>query len=255
MVYLLKEQKGERLMFSNTNLKKLNALEMDIYEYVIAHKDEISSLRIRELAKLVNVSTTSILRFCNKLDCAGFTEFKIKFKMALEESEHRNIQTDINLTIANLERMAVSDIDQKIAEAVTLIADSSHIVFLGLGSSGILCKYAVRFLFSFGIVSSYVDDPYFPHNIKFEEGTSFIIISVSGETPDVLGFIHNFKRHKGKLVSVTNYGNNTISQLSDVNIPYYVNPEFIGISNITTQLPVIYILETLAKQLYNLKQA
>lgn len=242
-------------MFSNSNLKKLNLLEMDIYEYVMAHKESIPSMRIRDLAKEVNVSTTTILRFCNKLDCAGFTEFKIKFKMMLEENNQRYIQTDISLAIANLERMSVSDVDQKITEAVSVISNANHIVFLGLGSSGLLCKYAVRFLFSFGIVSSYIDDPYFPRTIEFEENTSFVIISTSGETPDVLGFINNFKQRRGNVVSITNYGNNTISQLSQVNIPYYVNPEFIGESNITTQLPVIYILEAMAKQLYNLRHS
>ncbi|WP_416207874.1 SIS domain-containing protein [Enterococcus sp. HY326] len=148
--------------------------------------------------------------------------------------------------------MAVSDIDQKIIQASQYIHDSTNIVFLGLGSSAILCKYAVRFLFSFGIVSSYVDDPYYPQDIRFPEETVFIIVSVSGDTPDTIQFINNFKKHHGKVISITNYANNTISRLSDVNIPYYVHPEFIGLSNITTQVPVIYILESIGKQVYKL---
>lgn len=239
-------------MFSHEKLKNLNSLEMDIYEFVITHKEEISSMRIRDFAKSVNVSTSTILRFCNKLGYSGFSEFKIKFKIFIEEKKEFSISnTDIHLTIANLERMAVSDVDKKIIEASLLISKATHIVFLGLGSSSILCKYAVRLLFSFGIVSSYVDDPYYPQDIRFSEETVFIIISVSGDTPDTIQFVNNFKKHCGKVISITNYANNTISKLSDVNIPYYVHPEFIDLSNVTTQIPVVYILESIAKRTYS----
>lgn len=239
-------------MFNNENLKKLNSLEIDIYEFVLINKEKVPNMKIRELAKLVNVSTTTILRFCNKLGYAGFTEFKIKLKMYLNDQEELPLHSDIQLVIANFERMAVSGVDNQIYEASKYLSQANNIVFLGLGSSAILCKYAVRFLFSFGIVSSYIDDSYYPRNISFPEDTVFVVISVSGDTPDTLEFIHNFKKSKGKLISITNYGNNTISKLSDINIPYYVHPEFISYSNITTQVPVIYILESLGKLIYNL---
>ncbi|MDH6365393.1 DNA-binding MurR/RpiR family transcriptional regulator [Enterococcus sp. PF1-24] len=240
-------------MFTTNNLKKLNDLEMDIYEYVITNKEIVPSMRIRDLAKAVNVSTTTILRFCNKLGCSGFTEFKIKLQLELETGNTVNVQSDIQLTIANLERLAVSGIDEKILEASEILSAAKNIVFLGMGSSAILCKYAVRSLFSFGIIASYVDDPYYPLNVDFPEETVFIIVSVSGDTPDVVQFINNFKKKHGKVISITNYTNNTISRLSDLNISYYVHPEFIGMSNITTQVSVIYILESLAKNTYKLK--
>jgi DNA-binding MurR/RpiR family transcriptional regulator len=42
--------------------------------------------------------------------------------------------------------------------------------------------------------------------------------------------------------------------MSDLNIPYYVTEEFFEEANITTQVPVVYILESMAREIYKLNQ-
>lgn len=56
-------------MFSTEVLKRLNELEMYLYDYIIynKNKNKIPYMKIRELAKETNVSTTTIIRFCNKV--------------------------------------------------------------------------------------------------------------------------------------------------------------------------------------------
>ena len=63
-------------MFSYEQIQSLNELEMEVYNYVIVHLEQVSHMRIRELAESAHVSTSTILRFCNKLGCDGYTEFK-----------------------------------------------------------------------------------------------------------------------------------------------------------------------------------
>lgn len=41
-----------------------------------------------------------------------------------------------------------------------------------------------------------------------------------------------------------------IARISDKNVSYYVTEEFFDTSNITTQIPVIFILEEMARRVY-----
>ena len=49
---------------------------------------------------------------------------------------------------------------------------------------------------------------------------------------------------------MTNSANSTIARISDLNIPYYINVETYQETNITSQLPVVYLLEYLAREVY-----
>ena len=40
-------------------------------------------MTIRELAEAAGVSTTTVLRFCRKLQCEGYSEFRVRFKLYL----------------------------------------------------------------------------------------------------------------------------------------------------------------------------
>ena len=74
-------------MFSHSAIASLNNLEMMVYNYVIKNRDKVMYMTIRELADAAGVSTTTILRFCRKLNCDGYSEFRVRFKLYLEQNE------------------------------------------------------------------------------------------------------------------------------------------------------------------------
>ena len=74
-------------MFSHAAIASLNNLEMLVYNYVIKNRDKVMYMTIRELADAVGVSTTTVLRFCRKLKCEGYSEFRVRFKLYLEQNE------------------------------------------------------------------------------------------------------------------------------------------------------------------------
>ena len=53
------------------------------------------------------------------------------------------------------------------------------------------------------------------------------------------------------LISVTNNANSVLARMADCNISYHVAEAMVNERNVTTQIPVIYTLETLAKKIYN----
>ncbi|MCM3160687.1 hypothetical protein [Metabacillus litoralis] len=44
-------------------------------------------MRIRNLADETHVSTSTIMRFCKKLNCEGFSELKVKQKLVIDEKK------------------------------------------------------------------------------------------------------------------------------------------------------------------------
>ena len=67
-------------MFSYKQIAKLNDTETNIYQYVIKNINNVLKMSVRDLAEETYVSTATIVRFCQKLGCDGFVEFKTKLK-------------------------------------------------------------------------------------------------------------------------------------------------------------------------------
>ena len=53
-------------MFSYEEIQKYNETDIHIYKYIVSNIDKIQYMTIRELANELQVSTSTILRFCNK---------------------------------------------------------------------------------------------------------------------------------------------------------------------------------------------
>ncbi|MBE6053871.1 MAG: MurR/RpiR family transcriptional regulator [Clostridium sartagoforme] len=237
-------------MFSYNRIQNLNELELSLYNYIMKNSDKVIYMRIRELANEAHVSTTTILRFCKKLDCEGFSEFKLKFKMYLEEAGGKNLADNTSMIIDFLKKAQGVEYREKIDLVCKQLEDASTIVFVGIGFSGILSKYAARYLSAVGKNGVYIDDPFYPLNFKYSENYVTIAFSVSGETPTVIDHINRLKRKGSKIISITNNEDSTLAKISDINIGYYVQQDKTEDNDITTQVPALYIIETIGRKLY-----
>lgn len=238
-------------MFSYEVIQSLNNLELTLYEYIMKHSKKVIYMGIRELASEAHVSTTTILRFCKKLNCEGFTEFKLKFKMYIEENNIKKVNDDTSEIINFLKNIDDSALDKRLEILCELVMSANTIMFVGIGSSGILCKYAARYFSAIGKFAVHIDDPFFPKNFSCNGKSLVIALSVSGETDSTIENITRFKEEGCSIVSITNTENCTIAKISDLNLPYYVQQVKANYSDITTQLPVLYIIERIGKKLYN----
>ena len=209
-------------MFSYEVIQSLNNLELSLYEYIMKNKKKVIYMRIRELADEAHVSTTTILRFCKKLNCEGFSEFKVKFKMYIEENNMKKVSDDTSEIINFLKNIEKSDLDKRLDNLCDMVKMANTIIFLGIGSSGILCKYAARYFSAIGKFTFHIDDPFFPKNFRCHGPCLVIALSVSGETESTIENIDRFKQEGCSVASITNSENCTIAKMSNLNIPYYV---------------------------------
>lgn len=240
-------------MFGYEILQSYNDLEMLVYNYIMEHKEEVKYMTIRELAEAVHVSTSTIVRFCKKTGCDGYSEFKVQFKLFLkEEKESKKPQikdTAIDEITYFLHTVTSNQYEASINQVTQVIREARQLIFIGIGTSGILGKYGARYFSNLGKYSQYIEDPYYPIGEDMES-TVVIALSESGETQQVVRLAERFKRHKCKLFSITNGTACTLTKMSDYHLSYFVTRRMVHEEyNITTQVPVIYLLETIGRRL------
>ena len=236
-------------MFSYEIIQNFNDLEMIIYQYITEHKQEVKYMTIRELAEATHVSTSAIVRFCKKNGCDGYSEFRTKFKIYLSEERKKQPRNGIDEITNFFQNVSNPEFERKLSAAASAIGFAKQLIFIGIGTSGCLAKYGARYFSNLDKFSMHIEDPYFPIG-KEMESTVVIALSVSGETPEVVNLAENLKFHGCKLISITNKSSCSLARMSDCNIAYYVTESTTHNEyNTTTQVPVIYLLETLGKMI------
>ena len=86
---------------------------------------------------------------------------------------------------------------------------------------------------------------------KIFEGCSVVVLSVSGEIDQTIRLVNTLKSLNCNIISITNRENCTLSKISNHNISYYVPYTKHNMNDMPTQIPVMYIIETIAKRLLN----
>lgn len=239
-------------MFSHEEIQSFNDLELSVYQYIIKNKEKISYMKIRELAQEAHVSTTTVLRFCKKLGCEGYSEFKIRFKMHLTREEEQQSGPGREVLVDCISRMESEEFNSVLKQAVELLKQFNYIIFIGVGNSGILGKYGARYFSNVGRFALCIDDPFTPVYIGNSSETAVIALSVSGETSEILNLANQFKSRGCALISITSSSNCTLAKISDCNLSYHLQPQKLAkYYDITSQVPVIYALELLGQQLYD----
>lgn len=241
-------------MFSPDIIRDLSPIQLSIYNYLLDNKEKVAYMKIREFAHESHVSTTSILKFCQKLGFYSYTEFRMAFRQYLQEDKKQSLLTnDTSEIIDFLKRSDSVEFNQQINEITKSILEAKQTIFIGSGNSGVMAKYGARFLSSIGELTLYIDDPHYPIKGNLFSDSVVIICSVSGESNDIITHINSFKSKNCTIISITNNQSSTISKMSDINLSYYISQNKNDRYDITSQIPVISIIEKIGRKLYQLK--
>lgn len=231
-------------MFTKEQMKQFNTLDMKIYEYMITHELEFPYMSIREFADEVSTSTASILRFCRKWGYDGFKELKYVFKNDLKEKALLK-KYDFAEIVHCIEKLDSPFYREKFNEAIMMIGNADIILFMGIGDSGIIAEYGARCFTNYGKLSVSIKDPYF--KVAFSgENCVVIALSVSGETVEIIHLAKGCKESGAKIITISATENNTLSKLSDLVIPYYINRRRVDDRELTSQIPTMSIIEKIA---------
>lgn len=237
-------------LFPYESVRSFNETDIRVYKYVVAHMGKVRYMTIRELASELHLSTSSVLRFCNKVGCEGYSEFKKRLEQERRQGRETPPREDLRELLLYFQRTATSAFEQKISQVVEMVREARKVIFVGQGSSGTLAKYGARYFSNMGKFSIGLEDTHYPITESEDNTTVVIALSESGETKEVIDIVRKFRLRQCRILSITNASNTTLGRLSDENIAYNVNHQRInGGYNATTQVPVLFIVEAIARRL------
>lgn len=238
-------------MFTKEMMEGFTELDFAVYDCIVKNKEQVGKMTIKELADTAHVSTATVLRFCKKSGAEGYSEWKLRYREYLK-GERAAIKDDSGMELQSfMARVRSADFQNSISKAHQYLAGSRCTIFIGIGSSGILGRYGARYFSNVGQFSLFIDDPWQPVLQNMSEDTVTIALSESGTTKQTVYIASQLQQRGSTLISITNNGNSVLAKMADCNISYHVTEKMVNDRNVTTQIPVLYIIEALARKLYN----
>lgn len=238
-------------MFAKDDIKLLSRSEKHIHDYILKNYNKIPYMTIRELSESCNVSTTTILNFCKKIGCPGYNEFKNELKKYIAGNSLNKIQM-LSESLTGFFHVSNSkDLHESIKKFYADIIKSEAVLFVGQGTSGILCKYSARNLSNVGVTAHYIDDPEYPVNFSSYKKWLVVFLSVSGNTTYVVNLAKEFTENGIATVAITSNINSKITSHVNTVISYDLRLKRLsrGDFDITSQLPVLFIIEVVCNLL------
>jgi len=212
----------------------LNRQEQKLASYILNHSLAVVGMGITELAQQSETSASTISRFCKMFHTQGYTDFKMKLSGELAQRPTGNTYQDI-VAGNSLDRIvaaiqsnhlrSISDttrlLDLKqVKLAVDALYKAQQIDLYGMATSGIIAQDFYQKLFRIGKRVSAFSDPHMQITTAcaLRPGDVALAISYSGETEETISSLQCAKEHGATTISLTKYGANTLSNLSDIKL-------------------------------------
>lgn len=143
---------------------RLSKSDLKLAEVIKRDPKSVIHLSIAKLAKLAEVSEPTVNRFCHKIGCNGYPDFKVRLaqeislsgQLFVDNMDPTDSTTEIMEKImenilSSVKSISTSTSPKSIDRAADLIAECSTVYFFGMGASGPVALDAQHKFFRFGM--------------------------------------------------------------------------------------------------------
>lgn len=244
-------------------IKGLTEREQDICKYILQYPEKISIMSSRDLGYATFTSAATVTRFCKKIGCKGYPDFKIRFLSEIklpsaEESEElleiseRDSIISIIKKVEKIQNKAIKQTKQEVSiEQIMRIGEmlykTEYIDFYVYDINVHLAEYGCSQFFHCGKIAN----TYTATNIQQllalmkKENHISIIISHTGENSRLIEIAKSLKRNKTKTIVITPDKNRTLSEIGDEVIYAASEKNLYEFSTVIFSSSVKYILDIL----------
>lgn len=240
----------------------LTETDMIIYRAIVKKMNNVIYMRIRDLADLTYCSTASIQRFCQKFECSGWSEFKTRLKLYLDDKDFNQVYpTDLDTgeIVHSIMETDSPESRHKIDEVAAVLSNCKHVLWIGAGSSRILAEYgsvSYSSLINLSLlIREPIDNPIIRNNGEKDDDYCLIVCSVSGENHVMVKYVSSFIKQHIPVVAITNNPSSTIAKMSQYVLTYYATEQMIESDNVTSQTPAMFLIEKLIRRTSSLTNA
>ena len=150
---------GGGKMFSYQEIKSLNELELEVYNYIIRHQDHVIEMKNQRFSRSCTCFNNPLFYvFAKKLAVMVMSEFKLKYKMYLNQKPSQvKIGGLRNFTRFFSNEPSRDEFNKKLDEVASLLYYSQKIILTGIGNSGVLAKYGARYFSSVWKLAQHIE--------------------------------------------------------------------------------------------------
>jgi DNA-binding MurR/RpiR family transcriptional regulator len=217
-------------------IDQVNPSERKVAAYILEHPQEMIGQSVAQLAANSGASQAAIVRLCKSLGVKSYQELKLKVAGDLQEQKNGEssaagysdiqpndsiesiIQNVSNNNIQSI-RDTVKIVDAAAVErAVAALNEAKRIFFFGVGASNLIAMDAQQKFLRINKTSLSFPDPHvqLTSAVTMTPEDAAVGISYSGETSEILRALSIAKEHGSTTISITKYGDNSVSRTADI---------------------------------------
>ncbi|BDR56925.1 MurR/RpiR family transcriptional regulator [Xylocopilactobacillus apis] len=248
------------------NINKLTKSEYSLLDYVVKNLTDVQHKSIREVSAECFVSTTTFLRFVRKIGFSGYSEFSTVIKYTVLNNKDYN-KTSVTFTqkqskyrneyLKNLEETVRVLDERKLLQICKKLSLNPKLFFYAKGLSKNTTSY-IEYLYTlndFIVVTPHNHEQrqWAYRNIKKDD--LIFIFDYTGEDKELIQIIQKIKTQTSysSIISITGANNNTIQNLSDINLYLFTDEITIQGVEMTSNVSMIIIMELLLYQYWEYK--
>lgn len=241
---------------------ELTGSEMKIADYIMANKGNIAKMTSNELAEILEVGQSTIIRFSQKLGYKTFKKFLNDVVNDTSEKEDSEIQlgdtTTVTLSKVKDKYKELLDIvfdlntDKEFEEIINLIRNADHIITYGFLATGSIASYLSNSLIEMNFDSYYSSSLIeIKQRLMFaKENDILILISKTGESKEIIEVAEFAIKRKIKIIAITNVTKNSLSVKADVHLKILSNKMKTRLQTYSSSVELIYVIDSLILLLY-----
>jgi len=214
-------------------LEQLPASERKIAEFILENPHSILNSTVNDIGIQANTSGAAVIRLCKSLGLNGFQDLKVRIAGDLVkpvEQGYRDIEPGesffsiVQKTTSN-SIQSIRDSEEiinydELEHAVQTLLPAQNVHFFGIGASNIIAKDAQqKFLRIHKNATAFTDTHLVATLIANANKDDVVFgISHSGETAEVSKVMTLAKERGVKTISLTKYGQTSVSSLADIKL-------------------------------------
>ncbi len=247
--------------------------EKIVAQYLLAHKTQIKTLSISQIAKQTYTSPSTTVRLANKLGYEGWKQLKQAYVEELEYTKVSFDQVDVNLPFGKQDDqdLVAKNLSSLEAETITdtyrfLDVDQAKVIAEKMSQAERI--YIFGFTLSIGCVYDFVekmltigkrveilrdvDDIYYT-SYYATRNDCILIISYSGETKELIEAMERMKKNHVTIYALTSIGENTVAQNADGVLHLSTREKlFSKISTFSSSISIHYVMDVLFSLIYQM---
>ncbi len=220
-------------------MPSLRPAEQRVAQFCLTNAAEAATLSISKLASRCNTSTTSVVRFTQRLGYEHFVDFRLDLSadIAREQASlaafpevsgdidvHDSLSDVVAKVVAN-ETLSISDTSttlniEQLAKAVELINHAHRVDSFGIGASAIVSMDLQQKLTRIGQTALSWSDTHaaWTSAVTLTPTAVAVAISHSGRTPEIVRYLSSAKDAGAATIAITNFADSPLTNHADVTL-------------------------------------